>query len=49
MPDIYYGIVANNNYYFSGGTSGGIIKTSLTSSAIIKSYGTAGVHCKKYV
>ena len=44
MPDIYYGIVANNNYYFSGGTSGGIIKTSLTSSAIIKSYGTAGVY-----
>jgi hypothetical protein len=42
MPGINYGIVANNFYYFTPTSGYGIIKTSLTSSAVVNFYGTAG-------
>ncbi len=46
MPNISFGIVANNFYYFSLDyyERYGIIKTSLTSSTIIKSFGYSGYH-----
>ncbi len=46
MPNIYYGIIANDFYYFStvSGYTNGIVKTSLTSPTIIKSYGTSRVY-----
>ncbi len=46
MPNIYYGIAANDFYYFSTVTwySNGIVKTSLTSPTVIKSYGNRGAY-----
>ncbi len=42
LTNIYYGTVGNNFYYFSLINSYGIIKTSMTSPTVIKSYGSAG-------
>jgi hypothetical protein len=48
IPSVAYGIVANNFYYFSTFPNTiniyGLIKTSLTSSTIIKSYGTVDTY-----
>jgi hypothetical protein len=48
IPNVAYGILANNFYYFSTFTNGiniyGLIKTSLTSSTVIKSYGTVDTY-----
>ncbi len=46
LSNIYYGITANDFYYFSTVTwySNGIVKTSLTSPTVIKSYGNRGAY-----
>jgi hypothetical protein len=48
MPNIYYGIVANNFYYFTPSSGYGIVKTSLTSSTVVKNYGTPGYRALYY-
>ena len=42
MPNIFYGIVSNNFFYFTRLFGYGIIKTSLISPTVIKSYGSVG-------
>jgi hypothetical protein len=42
MPNIFYGIVSNNFFYFTRLFGYGIIKTSLISPTVIKSYVSVG-------